>query len=926
MLKRYHLEKVKSTTLEDLTFSRTHACPPLMRFTSPKPLPYSRAEKLRHLGSNLRTLLIWPLVFGTLAAALWVWAYWMIDHEKRAIGERAFSSAAAQSRAYADQLDRIIGQVDYIMLSLKYHWQQTHGGVNLEEQVRQGLVPVSPGLSVTIINRDGDPVTSTQPLLDAKFNVAGRPYFQAHRDDPSLGMQFSRPMAGLRLKRPVLILSRRLDDGGGAFDGLIVVAIEPAYLSSFVDDAGLRDGDVIAARRSDGAFLASRLGNGKSGSRPAMKGDPVFDKPAGLRLMPGEHFIDGRARFVGWHSARNYPVVALVGLAEDGLLASYGPRENELWLIALAGSAMLLLITGISVSLASLRIWRTQYEREVQATYRLATDSAREGFYMLRPLYDKSRNLVDFLIEDCNERGAMYRGLPRARLLGSRLSQMVPVLFERHMLPACREAMESGFLEDEMHLPARNGRETQWLQRRLVRSTLGLAVTLRDITDQKAHQEALVQMANADPVTTLPNRHWLMRTLPGAIERARGHASLLAVLFVDLDDFKNVNDTLGHAAGDELLRAAALRLKALVRHRDSIARLGGDEFTVVLESAVNEAEVLAVAERIIETLADPFVIGEGSRHMVRASIGVSLYPRDGVDGATLLKHADIAMYAAKADGKGRVRLFQPRLSEMLISRLTQQADLHHAIDAGQLELHYQARVLGSSGEICSMEALVRWRHPLRGLIAPDDFIPLAEENGMIVRVGEQVISAACAQLAQWKAEGLPLVPLSINVSPRQIDNAGVSSYLAGCLERHGLDAAQIEVEITESATMTTEGAGCAEIAAIRALGVKLYVDDFGTGYSSLSQLRMLDMDGLKVDQSFTAQLGAGPEDLAFFTAIVSMAHAIGMRVVAEGVETLQQLQILQELRCDEVQGYYVSPPVPPAAAAQLLKKRFLFPC
>jgi diguanylate cyclase (GGDEF)-like protein len=860
-----------------------------------------------------------------LAGALWGWAYWMTGQEKRAIGERAFISAAAQSKTYADQLDRIIGQVDYIMLSLKYHWQQTAGAVNLEDQVRQGLVPASPGLVVTIVNRRGDVITSTRPLNDVRFNVSGRDYFKTHRDDRTLGMQFSRPMVGLRTNRPVLILSRRLDDRRGAFDGVIVVAIEPAYLSSFVDDATLREGDFIAARRSDGAFLASRLGAGQSGNLPILKDDPVFDMSASLELMPGERFADGRARFVGWDRAKNYPVVALVGLAQDGLLAAYQPRERELRLIALGGSALLLLLTGVSMSLTSWRIWRRQYEREVQATYRLATDSAREGFYMLRPLYDKQRQLVDFLIEDCNERGALYRGLPRARVIGSRLSALVPALFESQMLPACRKAMASGFLEDEMHLPARHGREAQWLQRRLVRSGLGLAVTLRDISDQKAHQEALVQLANADPGTTLPNRHWLMQTLPDAIERARSEESLLAVLFVDLDDFKNVNDTLGHAAGDELLRAAALRLKALVRQRDSIARLGGDEFTVVLESASSEAEVQAVAERIIETLGDPFIIGEGSRHMVQASIGISLYPRDGADGEALLKHADIAMYAAKADGKGRYRLFQPRLSEMLVSRLNRQAELRQAIGAGQFELHYQARVLGASGEISSMEALVRWRHPSRGLVAPDEFIPLAEENGLIVPLGEFVISTACAQLAQWKAEGLPVVPLSINVSVRQIDNACVSAYLAGCMRRHGLDAAQVEVEITESATMATEGAGCAELAAIRALGVKLYVDDFGTGYSSLSQLKRLDMDGLKVDQSFTAQLGGGPEDLAFFTAIVVMAHAIGMRVVAEGVETAQQLRILQELRCDEMQGYYVSPPVPAEAAAQLLRKRFLYP-
>ena len=897
----------------------------MVPFMSTNPLPFSRAEKLRHLRSNLRYVLIWPLVFGALAAALWTWALWMVELEKRAIDERAFATAAAQSRAYADQLDRIVGQVDYIMLSLKYHWQQTAGDVNLEEQVNQGLVPVSAGMSVTIMDRRGDAVTSTLPLVKGGFNVAHRDYFKAHQADAKLGMAISRPMMGTRQRRPIVILSRRLDDAGGVFDGLIVVAIEPTYLSSFVDYTGLRAGDFIAARRRDGAFFAARLADGVPASQPMLKADPVFATPSGLEKMAGERFVDGRARFVGWHSARNYPIVALVGLAEDGLMTAYANREQELRLIALAGSALLLLITGIGMTLTCWRIWRKQYAREVQATYRLATDSAREGFYMLRPLYDASRELTDFLIEDCNERGAMYRGVPRDKLIGSRLSAMVPALFQSHMLPACRQAMEYGFLEDEMHVPARGARPAQWLQRRLERSGMGLAVTLRDISDNKAHQEALVELANADPVTTLPNRHWLMRYLPTAIERARAGGTLMAVLFVDLDDFKNVNDTLGHAAGDELLRAAGLRLKALVRPGDSIARLGGDEFTVILESARSEDEVLAVAERIIAALGDAFTLADGSRHAVRASIGISLYPRDGDDGATLLKHADIAMYAAKADGKGNYRSFQPRLSELLVSRLNGQAELRQAISAGQLELHYQPRVLGQTGELSSMEALVRWRHPTRGLVAPDDFIPLAEESGLILPLGELVMSTACAQLAQWQAQGLPVVPLSINVSVRQIDKGGVSAFLAGCMALHRIDAAQIEVEITESATMANEGAGGAELAAIRALGVKLYVDDFGTGYSSLSQLKRLDMDGLKVDQSFTAQLDGGAEDLAFFTAIVAMAHAIGMRVVAEGVETAGQLRILQTLHCDEVQGYYVSAPVPAEAVPALLKKRFLFP-
>ena len=892
--------------------------------TSTRPLPFSSAEKLRYLSSNLPALLVWPLLLGALAMALWSGAFWMMENEKRAISQRAFAHASAQARAYAEQLDRIIGQIDYIMLSLKYHWQKSAGDVLLEEQVKQGLVPAAAGLSITIVDRRGMPVTSTLALGRNEASVRERDYFQAHRAKDQ-GLLFSKPTDGLRMKRPVLMLSRRLDDAQGAFDGLIVVAIEPAYLTSIADYTGLGKGDFMAARRADGIFLAARMIAVAPTAGPVLKDDPVLTAPAGLEKMPGSRFVDGRARYVGWHHARNYPMVGLVGLAEQNLMAAYEDRQRELQLIALAGSILLLLVAGTGMGYSALRVLRREYAREVEAAYRLATESAREGFYMLRPLYDGQRQVVDLLIEDCNERGAFYRGLPRAQLLGKRLSATAPVLFQSHMLPACRVAMEKGFYEDEVYVPSHETRQPQWLQRRLERSGMGLAVTLRDITDSKLQQEAMHRLANADPVTMLPNRHWLMSHLPAALEQARSAGTLLAVMFVDLDDFKNVNDTLGHAAGDELLRAAALRFKALVRPGDSIARLGGDEFTIILASAHSEEDVLHVAGRLIAALRDPITIGGGTRHTVQASIGISLFPRDGDDGSALLKHADIAMYAAKTAGKGNYCLYRPSLSDILLQRLTRQAELRQALEADEFELYYQPRVDVASGEMTSMEALVRWRHPQRGLIPPDDFIGLAEENGLIVPLGEQVIAKACAQLAQWRDAGLPVVPLSVNVSARQIDRASVSACLAGCMARHGIDPSQIEVEITESATVAQEGMAAAELAAIRALGVKLYVDDFGTGYSSLSQLKRLDMDGLKVDQSFTAQIANGPEDLAFFTAILAMAHAIGMRVVAEGVETAQQLHLLQQLHCDEAQGYYVSPPVPAQALAALLTRRFLFP-
>jgi diguanylate cyclase (GGDEF)-like protein len=397
-------------------------------------------------------------------------------------------------------------------------------------------------------------------------------------------------------------------------------------------------------------------------------------------------------------------------------------------------------------------------------------------------------------------------------------------------------------------------------------------------------------------------------------------------MFVDLDDFKNINDTLGHAVGDQLLQAAALRLQAVIRPEDKVARLGGDEFTIIVEAVQTREEVIAVAERVIKALRAPFVLGEGERqHFVHASVGISLFPHHGADGETLLKHADIAMYDAKERAKGTYRFFEPSVERRLVTRLTREAELKLAIERRELVLHYQPRVKGDTGEIVSMEALVRWIHPVLGLIPPNDFIPMAERTGLIVPLGAEVVRMACEQLAQWKAQDLPVVPVSVNVSAQQVDTGTVSAMLADALKANGLHANLLEVEVTESATVTKDGGAVAELTAIQNSGIKLYVDDFGTGYSCLAQLKDLDMDGLKIDRAFTSRLGKSRTDAALFEAIVSMAHALEMRVVVEGVETVEQLAAVQALGCEEVQGYYLSKPVPPVDAAWLLQKRFLFP-
>jgi diguanylate cyclase (GGDEF)-like protein len=413
--------------------------------------------------------------------------------------------------------------------------------------------------------------------------------------------------------------------------------------------------------------------------------------------------------------------------------------------------------------------------------------------------------------------------------------------------------------------------------------------------------------------------------MPGILAQARQNEAAgisLALLFIDLDDFKQVNDTHGHATGDQLLKSAAGRLLSLLRPSDVVARFGGDEFLVLLHPCDGERQAASVAARIVDAFGVPFLIGD-ELHAVGASIGISMFPRDGQDAATLVRNGDIAMYAGKNDGKGQYRFFDPALSNGVNARARLKQRLLEAIEHDQFALVYQPRVNAHSGELLSMEALLRWQHPQLGVVSPADFIPLAESTGLIRRIGELVIDKACAQLAAWREAGAQLVPVSINVSPKQFLGGAVARHLEAAMARHRVPASLIEVEITESAMMGDHDEILAELAALRTLGVKLHVDDFGTGYSSLSQLQRLRMDVLKVDRAFTTELGNSKEGKVFFQAIVSMAHALGMSVVAEGVETAEQLDILRALDCNEVQGYYIARPVPPGEMLGMMRRRFL---
>lgn len=616
-------------------------------------------------------------------------------------------------------------------------------------------------------------------------------------------------------------------------------------------------------------------------------------------------------------------LVSSLSLGDEALSHSMRiGRARQVWILA---GLVLTMVALVGALLCVRQAWRRWQGERVRAGYRIASEASREGLYLFSVKRDADHRITDFLVEDCNERAAEFVGKRRHEFMGAHVSSIDGGKNTHVSLAVLTHAMAAESCEDEFRVSPFGQLQASWIHRRLIRCGDHLAMTLYDITAVKAHAQALARMANNDALTKLPNRHWLQGFLPGALERAADQAHLAALLVIDLDNFKNINDTLGHAAGDELLQAVAFRIRAAIRPNHPVVRLGGDEFLVVIEHIHGADEITSIASRLINVFADPFTLGGNGAHSIRASIGVSVFPGDGTEVETLLKHADLAMYAAKDSGKAHFEFYQPQLSEALLVRLGSEEALRQAIEGDQFVVYYQPRVDARSGQLCSMEALIRWQHPQRGLVPPIEFIPLAETTGMIVQIGAVVVEKVCAQLAQWRDAGLPIIPVSVNVSSRQLVDTDLQALFRTAMARHRIDPDWLEVELTESCMMGEDDHVVTELAALQSMGLKLLVDDFGTGYSSLSQLQRLNFDVLKVDMAFTAALGKSKEGEVFFKAIVWMAHALGMRVVAEGVETGDQLRILQRLACDEIQGYLISRPVPAADMIAMMQRRTLFP-
>ncbi len=546
-----------------------------------------------------------------------------------------------------------------------------------------------------------------------------------------------------------------------------------------------------------------------------------------------------------------------------------------------------------------------------------------------RALVEKSWSGVALLDEDLN---FVYAGASTERLLGHREEQLVGKNFFSFVHPRESDSSEQLFrrltttpgadLQGELRFLKSDG-SWVWLEgfaQNLLHdeNVRAIVVNYRDVTQRKATERQLEYQAYYDALTGLPNRLLFRDRVINAIAQARRNRRGMAVMYLDLDHFKNVNDGLGHSTGDALLSEVAVRLATCIRASDTISRLGGDEFTILLNETPTSEAVASVARKILRSLSAPFRV-DGHELFVTASIGISLYPADGDDVETLLKCADSAMYRAKELGRNQSQLFTASMNERYVRRLETEQRLHHALERRELELYYQPIYDRSRRRVHSVEALVRWNHPERGLVEPNDFIPLAEDTGLIVPIGEWVLDATCRQLRDWRNRGLVNLCAAVNISAPQLQQENFAGMVLGTLQLHDIDPHLLQLEITESVAVQNIDLTMDVLRELRRIGVGVAIDDFGTGQSSLVYLKRFPIDTIKIDRTFVQDVTTDESAAAIVSYVINLAHSMRLNVVAEGVETDEQYSFLRLYACDLLQGYLFSRPLPAGAAYEFLR-------
>jgi diguanylate cyclase (GGDEF)-like protein len=813
----------------------------------------------------------------------------------------SFAAVLAEHTARTfEAVDRTLGEAALIRRDVEAGRYATAEAVRQDLRRLQQTSPVLIALNWT--NAAGDVAAHSFEGGPPRPNIADRPHFIAQRDHPAGGLFVAPPFHSAATGKWITAASRRLENADGGFAGVLTAALDPSYFASTYRSIGLDNGGAAVLIHRDGPILAREppapdiIGKNFSGGPLLSRYLPQSDAGA----FSGISVVDGIDRIVGYKAVPGLPLVVVVSYERPAVLAAFYRH--------LAAAAPMAILLAVIVVLGMLLLMTLNRRLAAKSNLlELTLENMSQGLCM----FDRSQRLVV-----CNRHyadmyglspaqtapGTTLRAILEARVAAGHSPADAQEYIDKRLLEVARPEpyyavnhLRDGRVIAVMHQPRRDG---------------GWVAIHQDITAQKRVEAEVAHMARHDSLTDLANRTLFMEKIDEALARLRRGGERFSVFMIDVDRFKAVNDSLGHPVGDALLKAVAQRLRVAVRETDTVGRFGGDEFAVLQTLAADQKEgAVTLATRILAAINEPYDL-EGYKASIGASIGIALAPADGASANELLKNADVALYQVKSAGRNGFRFFEPKMETDARSRHALENDLRAAIARGEFELHYQTIVAFATRRVCAAEALIRWHHPQLGTIAPDRFIPIAEETGLIVQLGEWIIRRACAEAAHWP----PHVTLAINLSPLQFGKGDLAEIVSGALADAGLAPERLELEITESVLLQQDEGNLATLHRLKRLGVSVVLDDFGTGYSSLTYLHMFPFDKIKIDKSFVHKLSTSAECAAIVCAVVGLGASLGIATVAEGVETGEQFALLRVAGCSQAQGYLFSRPVP---AAQL---------